>query len=87
MPNLVFLTYPSTWISDKVQTVVFSISGFLQVMNNIDIKLGPLYNLAKKNDDIKYFDDGFMSANHKFIAVFLIHRQYLLPIFNVFVNM
>ena len=60
MPNSVALTRPNPQILDKIQTVVFSITGFLvksltnedclnsRTSNDTDMKLGPLSNLDKK---------------------------------------
>ena len=74
MPNLVVLTRPSLQILDKTQTGYFSdfhISGQSLIKRNchnsrisddIDMKLGPVTKLDKKNKTTsKKFDDDVMS--------------------------
>ena len=45
-------------------------------MNNIDLKLGPVIKLDKRNKATsKKFDDDVMSANYDVVVFFLIYGQ------------
>ena len=89
MPNLVSLNYLSLQILGKTQTKLFpnfQISGqsFIKenchnsrTSDNIDLKLGPVTKLDKKNKATsKKFDDGFMSENCDIIIIFPIYDQF-----------
>ena len=86
MPNLVSINCSSLQIFGKTQTGVFLISGFLpgqplikenchnsRTSQDIDIKLGPVTKLDKRNKiTSKHFDDGVMSENCDVIVIFRI---------------
>ena len=69
---------------DRTQTAVFPISGFLvnpfqkncddsRTSNDIDMKLGPVTKLDKKNmATSKKFDDDVLLANYVVIVIFQI---------------
>ena len=85
VPNLVFLTLPSLQILRKTHGAIsdFRISGQSLIKRNclnswtsddIDMKLGPVTKLDKKNKTAsKKFDDGVMSENYDVIAIFPIY--------------
>ena len=76
MPNLVSLTCPSLQILGKIQTGVLAISGVLvnllktkknclnlKTSKDIDMKLGPVTKLDKRNATTSKKDDDVMSIN------------------------
>ena len=82
MPNLVSVTCPSLQILDKTQARVFPLSGFLvkslidkirhnsRTSNDIDMKLGPLTKLDKRNTTtLKKTDDDVLSTNYVVILI------------------
>ena len=90
MLNLVNLTCPSLQILGKTQTEVFSISRFLvnllwkkivqnennsRTSDDIDVKLGPVTKLDKRNKTTSKDDDA-MSENYDVNAIFLIYSQF-----------
>ena len=89
MPNLVFPTCPSLQILYKTQAGVFPNSRFLvksliienchnsRTSDDIDMKLGPVYKLYKRNKATsKNFDDDVMSGNCGVIVIFSIYSQF-----------
>ena len=90
VPNLVSLTCHSPNIMlDKIQTKVFSISGFLvkwvinknsfnsRIINDIEAKLRPLSKLGERNTiPLKDFDNDFMLANYNVIIIFSIYSLF-----------
>ena len=89
VPNLVSPTCHSLLILGKTQTGVFPISGFLvnplqkKIVNNsrtgddIDMKLGPITKLHKRNKiTSKKFDDDVMSKNCDVIVIFRFYGQF-----------
>ena len=86
MLTLVFCTRTSVQILGKTQTGVFLISGQSLIKRNchnsrtsddIDMKLGPVTKLDKRNKTTsKKFDDDVMSANIDVIAISLICCQF-----------
>ena len=86
MPNMVLLTHFSLQILDKTQSGIFLISEFLlkslinknchnsRTSNDIDMKLGPVTKLDRKNMGTpKQFDDDAASANYSVIVIFPIY--------------
>ena len=86
MPNLVSITCPSLQILGKTQTGVFPISGQSLTKENchdsrtsddIDMKLGPVTKLDKRNKATsKRFDVEVMSENCDAIGIFRISGQF-----------
>ena len=89
MPNLVSLTSPSLRVLGKTQTrgvSDFRISGQSLIKVNchnsrtsddIDMKLGPLPKLDKRNKKTsEKFDDDAMSASCDVIVIFPIYSQF-----------
>ena len=82
MPNLVSIICPSLQILGKTQTGVFLISGQSRIKENchnsrtsddIDMKLGPVIKLGKRNKATsKKFDVEVMSENCDAIVIFRI---------------
>ena len=85
VPNLVSITRPSLQILDKTQTD-FRISGQSLIKENchnsrtsddIDMKLGPVTKLDKRNKTTsKKFDVDVMSENCDVIVIFRIFGQF-----------
>ena len=75
-------SHPRLQILDRTQTTVFRISGFLinplqknchdsRTSNDIDMKLGPVTKLDKRNTATsKKLDDDVLSANYDAIVIF-----------------
>ena len=89
MPNLVSLTRPNLQIMGKTQTggiSDFQISSQSLLKGNchnsgtsddIDMKLGPVTKLDKRNKTTsKKFDDDVISANWDLIVIFPIYGQF-----------
>ena len=82
MPNLVSPTCPSLQILDKSYTGVFPIYGFLVCHNSrtsddIDIKLGPVTKLDKRNKTTsKKVDDDVIAKNCDVFVIFSIYGQF-----------
>ena len=86
MPNLVSLTFPSLQILGTTQLRLFPISDQLllnkschisRTSNDIDIKLGSVTKLDKRNTKmLKRFDDDVMSEYFDVTVIFSIYGQF-----------
>ena len=81
LTNFVSLTNPSLQILNRTQTTVFRVYGFpvnplqknchdSRTSNDIDMKLGPVIKLDKRNTETsKKLDDDVLSANYDAIVI------------------
>ena len=90
IPILIFLTRSSCQILDKIQTGLFPTSGFLvksltnkhsfnyKTSNGIDMKLGPLSKLGKRNIimTLRTFDNDLMRVNYGAIFILQIFGEF-----------
>ena len=89
IPILIFLTRSSCQILDKIQTGLFPTSGFLvksltnkhsfnyKTSNGIDMKLGPLSKLGKRNImTSRTFDNDLIRVNYGAIFILQIFGEF-----------
>ena len=80
MPNLISLTHPSLQILAKLipgQSLIKENCDNSKTSDDIDMKLGPVTKLDKRNKATsKKFDEDVMPANCDVIVIFLINDQF-----------